>query len=127
MPRPTPEHREIANRFTFHPANSDTGPQHDAVREDFRKLALKLARNLPEGRQKSLALTALEEGMHWANAAIACASVAAPAPVEKSASTRAAKTSERVAKTVGRRGRAATAKTATTPSRTVRRGSGQNG
>lgn len=77
MPPKDPAKADIENRFKFHPATEVTGPQHDAVRADFLRLALKLHKALPDGRQKSLALTALEEGMHWANAAIACGQPAA--------------------------------------------------
>lgn len=62
---------DVKNRFKFHPATETTGPQHDAVRADLGRLALKIAKTLPMSREQSLALTHLEEAMFWANAAIA--------------------------------------------------------
>jgi len=63
---------DIANRFAFHPAATDARRQ---AHEDVRGLCLALAGELdgllPEGREKSLAITNLEQTMFWANAAIA--------------------------------------------------------
>ena len=63
---------DLANRFAYHPATGVTGPQHAEVRERCYELAVWLDQNTPPGRHQSLALTAVEEAMHWANAAIAC-------------------------------------------------------
>jgi putative hemolysin len=63
--------KDIDNRFMFHPATEVTAPMHDKVRNDCRLLAHKIDKMLPESREKSLALTKLEEAMMWANAAIA--------------------------------------------------------
>jgi hypothetical protein len=72
MARKNPEIAEIESRFGFHPATEVTGPQHDAVRADLRRVALKFQKTLPEGRHKAMALTKLQEAMWAANAAIAC-------------------------------------------------------
>lgn len=78
-----PEVQDVENRFAFHPATEVTGPQHDAVRADLKRLALKFVKTLPPGRHKSMALTHLQEAMWAANAAIACDTPAAPeAPAE---------------------------------------------
>lgn len=61
----------LDNRFTFHPATPTTGPHHDTVRGRCLKLAHELDALLPESREKSLAITKLEEVMMWSNAAIA--------------------------------------------------------
>ena len=63
---------DIVNRFGYHPATDVTGPQHDAVRKAYQELAHTVAQGTPAGRHQSLALTALQESMMWANAAIAC-------------------------------------------------------
>lgn len=63
---------EIANRFAYHPATIVTGPLHDSVRAQMHRTADFLIDTCPDGRHLSLALTALQESMMWANAAIAC-------------------------------------------------------
>lgn len=62
---------EIEGIFGFHPATPVTGPQHDEVRAKCRELAEFLNRSLPDSREKSLALTKLQETMMFSNAAIA--------------------------------------------------------
>lgn len=63
---------DIVNRFAFHPATTpERAKQHDDVRETCRGLASVLDYMLPDGREKALALTNLEQTMFWANAAIA--------------------------------------------------------
>ena len=62
---------DLDNRFRFHPANSETGMKHAEVRDACRSFAGFLNERLPEGREKSLAITHLEEVMLWSNAAIA--------------------------------------------------------
>jgi hypothetical protein len=65
-------YEDIDNRFSFHPAEDETiRHQHAAVREECRLLARTLKVMLPPVREKSLAVTKLEEVMYWANAAIA--------------------------------------------------------
>ena len=61
----------IENDFSFHPASSITGPKHDTVRSLLKGTAHNLIAIVPEGREQSLMLTALEEAMMWANAGIA--------------------------------------------------------
>lgn len=64
---------DISNRFTFHPATPENGKGaiHEAIRDLCGKLAHQLNETLPEGREKSLAITHLEEVMFWSNAAVA--------------------------------------------------------
>lgn len=62
---------DLTNRFRFHKATDKTGPQHALIRVKCYELATELNDFLPEGREKSVALTKLEEVMFWSNAAIA--------------------------------------------------------
>lgn len=64
---------ERVNRdFNWHPASRPSvADNHDAWREDFRSLAQKLVTSFKPSRERSLALTHLEEVMFWVNAAIA--------------------------------------------------------
>jgi len=66
----TPE--DIETRFAYHaPATDDKRRQHAIVRERCQRLAEGFNAMLPEGREKSTAITKLEEVMFWANAALA--------------------------------------------------------
>lgn len=66
----TPE--DIEHRFAFHAASrQEKADEHTSARQGCRQLADQLNALLPEGREKSLAITHLEEVMFWANAAIA--------------------------------------------------------
>lgn len=62
---------EIVRRFSYHAPDSDKVKAHEFVRGLCRTMASELDEELPEGREKALALTHLEEVMMWANAAIA--------------------------------------------------------
>lgn len=62
---------DLVNRFRFHPATERTGPLHNSVREKCWDLAQELNSLVPEGREKALMVTKLEEVMFWANAGIA--------------------------------------------------------
>ncbi|WP_280499352.1 DUF7681 family protein [Nocardia cyriacigeorgica] len=63
---------ELANRFTYHPALTDRRRNaHDSVRAAVAAVAVELNNLVPEGREKALAFTKLEEAMLWANAALA--------------------------------------------------------
>lgn len=63
---------ELANRFAYHPPKDDGVKEvHEDIREVCVAVALALNEYLPESREKSLALTAAQETMMWANASIA--------------------------------------------------------
>lgn len=64
---------EINRRFTYRAPNDETRPKHEAVDDMARSVAHALDELLPEGREKVLALTALQEVRMWSNAAIATA------------------------------------------------------
>ena len=62
---------DIANRFQYHAPDEQRAQRHATVRKYIGDLAGLLNMDLPEGREKSLVMTHLEEAMFWANAAIA--------------------------------------------------------
>lgn len=63
---------DIENRFTYHPPKDDEARmRHEYVRTTAAHFANGLEELLPESRERSLALTKIEEAMFWANAALA--------------------------------------------------------
>ena len=65
------EQAEIDKRFTYHPPRADQPARYEMIRAWARSLALVICKNAPSSREQSLAITALEECVMWANAAIA--------------------------------------------------------
>lgn len=65
------DNADIANRFDYHAPEGDKAQRHQDIRTWCRSLAESLNAVLPESREKSLAITHLEEAMMWSNAAIA--------------------------------------------------------
>jgi hypothetical protein len=64
--------KDIRHRFNYHPPSTEQRQSdHEDVRQSCEALAHELNTILPEGREKSLAITNLEQVMFWANAAIA--------------------------------------------------------
>ena len=64
---------DLHNRFAYHPPRPDTddADRHGEVRQQCFNLASIINDACPDSREKSLAITHLEEAMMWANAAIA--------------------------------------------------------
>lgn len=63
---------DIEHRFAFHAATTEEKRDaHASVRQACRRLADYINESAPDGREKSLAITHVEEAMLWANAAIA--------------------------------------------------------
>jgi hypothetical protein len=62
---------DIDRRFDYHAPDADKVRRHENVRGDVKVTARVFELNLPDGREKSLAITKLEEALFWANAAIA--------------------------------------------------------
>lgn len=63
---------DLKNRFDFHPADTpEKQTNHACVRGVVLNAAVAIEAVTPKGREQSLAITALEEAMMWANAAVA--------------------------------------------------------
>lgn len=62
---------QIENNFKYHAPTGNKGERHDLVRKSCKALAYQLESLCPTSRERSLAMTKLEEVMMWANAAIA--------------------------------------------------------
>lgn len=72
MAQPPPIDRdEISRRFRHYAPTEERAAQHVDVRSALAEAAGHLADTLPEGREKSTAITKIEEAMFWANAALA--------------------------------------------------------
>lgn len=65
------ETTELNNRFVYHPPTPEKKTKHEDIRVRCEELAHAINALLPEGREKSLAITKLEEVMFWSNAGIA--------------------------------------------------------
>lgn len=65
------EPSDIEHQFTYHVPTDKKRADHEKARKACQQAAERLNRLCPEGREKSLAITKLEEAMFWANAAIA--------------------------------------------------------
>lgn len=65
------DQKDLEKRFTYHAPTPEKARQHERVRSYLRQMAEEFNETLPEGREKSLVITHLEEAAFWANAAIA--------------------------------------------------------
>ncbi|MEW6423190.1 MAG: hypothetical protein AB1523_00340 [Bacillota bacterium] len=63
--------QELEKRFTYHSPKPGQPEKYTAIREKCKELAYLIDELCPESREKSLAITKLEEVTMWANAAIA--------------------------------------------------------
>lgn len=62
---------ELDRRFDYHRPDAAAQAAHQQVRNGAKYLGELLDTLLPEGREKALAFTNLEQAMFWGNAAIA--------------------------------------------------------
>lgn len=60
---------EVERRFSWHPVDATGREAVEQVREAAKMLAHTIAGQTPACREQSLAITALEEAVFWANAA----------------------------------------------------------
>jgi len=61
----------IENNFTYHKPINNQLSRYEHLRNEARHLALLINNLCPDSREKSLAITKLEEAVMWANASIA--------------------------------------------------------
>lgn len=61
----------IENNFKHHPPTDEQVAKYAEIRSEAKALALQIDKLCPASREKSLALTNLEQAVMWANAAIA--------------------------------------------------------
>jgi hypothetical protein len=62
---------DLVDRFTYHEPDANQPERYRAIRSNALTLAALINENVPESREKSLAITRLEETVMWANAGIA--------------------------------------------------------
>lgn len=62
---------EIEKRFTYHAPKEGQAEMYEEIRAKGKELAYLIEELCPQGREKSLATTKLEESVMWANASIA--------------------------------------------------------
>ncbi len=62
---------ELENRFTYHTPKEDQTERYERIRYKAKMLAAYINEKCPESREKSIALTKIDEVVMWANAAIA--------------------------------------------------------
>jgi hypothetical protein len=63
--------KQIQNNFTYHAPKDDQPERYNRIRGLGAALADAINESCPDSREKSLALTNLEQAIMWANAAIA--------------------------------------------------------
>lgn len=66
-----PQMQDIERRFTYHKPFGTQPQRYEAIRNYAKSVALFVETNCPDSRERSLALTRLEEFVMWANASIA--------------------------------------------------------
>jgi hypothetical protein len=66
-----PTYPDIEKRFTYHPPKEGQPARYEALRAVAKHFAIHIFEHCPDSRERSLALTKLEETVMWANAAIA--------------------------------------------------------
>ena len=62
---------ELANRFTYHPPKEGQAEKYELIRKIAFAYAVNINELVPDGREKALAITHLEEVVFWSNAGIA--------------------------------------------------------
>lgn len=65
------KNEELDNIFTYHKPFGTQPERYIELRDKAKELALLIQKDCPESREKSLALTNLQQTTMWANASIA--------------------------------------------------------
>lgn len=63
---------QFENSFSYHEPKGDQVTRYELLREVGKVLAYAIENNCPSSRERSLAITKLEEAIMWANKSIAC-------------------------------------------------------
>lgn len=61
----------IDNNFVYHEPKEGQSETYELIRSEAKALALWINKVVPDGREKALAITKIEEAVFWANAGIA--------------------------------------------------------
>ena len=67
----TMDYLELKNRFTYHPPKDDQAERYEKIRAGALGFAIFLNAMCPDSREKSVAMTHLDQVVFFANAAIA--------------------------------------------------------
>lgn len=62
----------LDNSYTYHKPTDDQPERYVEIRESAKALAITIMGCCPSSRERSVALTNLEQAVMWANKAIAC-------------------------------------------------------
>jgi hypothetical protein len=65
------DQERVLRDFSYHPPKADQVPRYTALRDEGKAMAKMILDYCPTSRERSLALTNLEQAVMWANAAIA--------------------------------------------------------
>ena len=63
--------KTIENNFKYHTPKAGQPETYETLRSEAKNLAYLIMEKCPNSRERSLAITKLEEAMMWANAAVA--------------------------------------------------------
>jgi hypothetical protein len=63
--------QQIENNFKYHAPKEGQPEKYEKIRNLAKELAYLIDAEVPNGREKSLAMTNLEQSVMWANAGIA--------------------------------------------------------
>lgn len=67
----TVKNEQLENNFKYHSPKDGQPEKYTAIREKAKELAYLIDEFCPNSREKSLAITKIEESSMWANASIA--------------------------------------------------------